>query len=84
MEIKDLKQYELIEERDVSDLNSKGYLLRHIKSGARLLLLSNDDDNKVFSIGFRTPPNDSTGVPHIMEHSVLCGSAKFPARCQLQ
>ncbi|MBE6014038.1 MAG: insulinase family protein [Lachnospiraceae bacterium] len=80
MEIRDLKEYELIEERDVSDLNSKGYLLRHIKSGARLMLLSNDDENKVFAIGFRTPPKDSTGVPHILEHSVLCGSAKFPAK----
>ena len=57
---------------------SDGFLLRHKKSGARVLLIENDDDNKVFSIGFRTPPSDSTGVPHIMEHSVLCGSKNFP------
>ena len=80
MDIKDIKEYELIEEREVSDLNSRGYVLRHKKSGARLLLLSNDDDNKVFAIGFRTPPADSTGVAHIIEHSVLCGSDKFPAK----
>ena len=80
MDIKDIKEYELIEEREVSDLNSRCYVLRHKKSGARLLLLSNDDDNKVFAIGFRTPPADSTGVAHIIEHSVLCGSDKFPAK----
>ncbi len=80
MNIKDIKEYELIEEREVSDLNSQGYALRHKKSGARLMLLSNDDDNKVFAIGFRTPPADSTGVAHIIEHSVLCGSEKFPAK----
>ena len=55
MDIKDIKEYELIEEREVSDLNSKGYVLKHKKSGARLMLLSNDDENKVFAIGFRTP-----------------------------
>lgn len=75
-----LKTYELIEEKQVDDLNSKGYLLRHIKSGARVLLLENDDNNKVFYIGFRTPPSDSTGLPHILEHSVLCGSKNFPAK----
>lgn len=80
MDIKDIKEYELIEEREVSDLNSKGYVLKHKKSGARLMLLSNDDENKVFAIGFRTPPTDSTGVAHIIEHSVLCGSEKFPAK----
>jgi hypothetical protein len=55
-------------------------ILEHKKSGARLFLMSNDDENKVFCIGFRTPPADSTGVPHIMEHSVLCGSEKFPLK----
>ena len=80
MEIKDLVQYEVIEEREISDLNSRGFILKHKKSGAKLMLLSNDDENKVFSIGFRTPPMNSTGVPHIMEHSVLCGSTKFPAK----
>ena len=62
-------------EKHVKELNSEGILLEHKKTGARVFLLSNDDENKVFCIGFRTPPSDSTGVPHIMEHSVLCGSA---------
>ena len=66
--------YQTIFERDVKDLNSKAYLLRHTKTGARVFILSNDDDNKVFTIGFRTTPSDDTGVAHIMEHSVLCGS----------
>ncbi|MDD3413894.1 MAG: insulinase family protein [Lachnospiraceae bacterium] len=80
MKLQDIKAYEVVEEREVADLNSKGYLLKHKKSGARVLLLSNDDNNKVFSIGFRTPPADSTGVPHILEHSVLCGSKDFPVK----
>lgn len=80
MSIFDLKTYEMIQKEDLSDLKSKGYLLRHKKSGARVLLMENDDDNKVFSIGFRTPTSDSTGVPHIMEHSVLCGSRNFPVK----
>ncbi len=72
--------YEVIFERPVEDLASYAYLLKHKKTGARIFILSNDDDNKVFSIGFRTPPTDSTGVPHIMEHSVLCGSEKYPVK----
>ena len=80
MSICDLKSYEIVQSRDLSDLSSKGTLLRHKKSGARVLLMENDDENKVFAIGFRTPPSDSTGVPHIMEHSVLCGSKNFPAK----
>lgn len=80
MAIKDLNQYEVLQERDIRGLKSKGYLLRHRKSGARLVLMENDDENKVFSIGFRTPPEDSTGLPHILEHSVLCGSRNFPAK----
>ncbi|MGC4019999.1 MAG: insulinase family protein [Muricomes sp.] len=80
MSVFGLNAYELLQETDLSDLKSKGYLLRHKKSGARVLLMENDDNNKVFSIGFRTPPSDSTGVPHIMEHSVLCGSRDFPVK----
>lgn len=80
MAIRDLKEYEVVEERKIPDLNSMGYLVKHKKSGARLMLLSNDDENKVFYIGFRTPPKDDTGLPHILEHSVLCGSKKFPAK----
>ena len=80
MKIENLLTYELIEKHNIDELNSIGYLLKHKKSGARIVLLSNDDENKVFSIGFRTPPQDSTGVPHILEHSVLCGSTKFPVK----
>ncbi len=80
MNLNNLKAYELIEEKEITDLNSKGYLMRHKRTGANVLLLSNDDRNKVFSIGFRTPPYDSTGLPHILEHSVLCGSKHFPAK----
>lgn len=73
MTVKDLKSYQILNEKHVKELNSEGILLEHKKTGARVFLLSNDDENKVFCIGFRTPPSDSTGVPHIMEHSVLCG-----------
>ena len=69
--IEDLAAYRLLEKKHVKELNSESYVLEHKKSGARLFLLSNDDSNKVFSIGFRTPPSDSTGVPHILEHCVL-------------
>lgn len=78
--IRELGSYEIVEERQVPDLNSYGYLLRHKKTGARVTLLSNDDSNKVFYIGFRTPPKDSTGVAHIIEHTVLCGSKNFPVK----
>ena len=80
MRVKDLSAYELVKEEDLKGIKSHGMLLKHKKSGARILLIENDDDNKVFNIGFRTPPSDSTGVPHIMEHSVLCGSKNFPAK----
>ena len=75
-----LTAYEVIEERKLADIESMGYILRHKKSGARICVISNDDDNKVFSIGFRTPPEDETGVPHIIEHTTLCGSKKFPVK----
>lgn len=80
MEIKDIKEYQIIEQRKIEDLNSLGYILKHKKSGAKIAILKNDDENKVFYVGFRTPPNDDTGLPHILEHSVLCGSEKFPAK----
>lgn len=80
MSIYDLETYQVIQEADLSDIKSRGILLKHKKSGARVLLMENDDENKVFAIGFRTPPSDSTGVPHIMEHSVLCGSRDFPVK----
>ena len=74
------KAYELIGKTGLGDIHSVGYILKHRKSGAHLALIENDDDNKVFYIGFRTPPEDSTGVAHITEHSVLCGSAKYPLK----
>lgn len=74
------ENYEIIEHRKISDLNSEGYILRHKKTKANVTLLLNDDENKVFYIGFKTPPTDSTGVAHILEHSVLCGSKKFPVK----
>ncbi|MBW9156139.1 insulinase family protein [Clostridium tagluense] len=72
--------FKLIQEKNIEELNSVTRLFEHEKSGARLLHLENDDDNKVFSIGFRTPPKSSNGLPHILEHSVLCGSRKFPTK----
>lgn len=80
MKIEELESYEVIEQRRIEDINSESYVLKHKKTGARVALLSNDDENKVFSIGFKTPPKDSTGVAHILEHSVLCGSKKFPIK----
>lgn len=80
MDIKNLEKYEFLEEKWIEDIKSQSYYLRHKKSGARIALLSNDDENKVFSIAFRTPPKDSTGLPHILEHSVLCGSRKYPVK----
>jgi presequence protease len=72
--------FELIKGQEIPELKTKAFLYRHIKTGAELLSLKNDDENKVFGITFRTPPSDSTGVPHILEHSVLCGSRKFPVK----
>ena len=72
--------YEILEQRMISDLNSEGVILKHKKTGAHVTLLLNDDENKVFYIGFRTPPEDSTGVAHILEHSVLCGSKNYPVK----
>lgn len=72
--------FELVRERMIPELNTKARLLRHLKTGTQLLSMENEDENKVFGITFRTPPSDSTGLPHIMEHSVLCGSRKYPVK----
>lgn len=80
MELNRIPEYQLVEERVLKEVNAKAYLLRHKKSKARVFLLENDDNNKVFTIAFRTPPKDSTGTPHILEHSVLCGSDKYPSK----
>lgn len=79
-QVEALSAYKIIEKRTISDLNSEGYILEHKKTGAHISLLLNDDENKVFYIGFRTPPEDSTGVAHILEHSVLCGSKNYPVK----
>ena len=72
--------FELLKEQEIVELNTVVRLYRHEKSGAQLLSLVNDDENKVFGITFRTPPQDSSGIAHIMEHSVLCGSEKYPLK----
>lgn len=71
---------ELVREKHIYELDTKAQLFRHRKTGVEILSLINDDENKVFGITFRTPPSDSTGVPHILEHSVLCGSRKYPVK----
>ncbi len=72
--------YELVQEKEIPELSAKGVLLTHKKTGARLFLLQTDDDNKVYDIAFRTPPEDDSGIPHILEHSVLCGSERYPLK----
>lgn len=75
-----INNYILLKEEKIEEVNGQGYLLEHEKTKARVLLIVNDDNNKVFNIGFRTPPADDTGVAHITEHSVLCGSQKYPVK----
>ncbi len=72
--------FTLLKEQEIPELNAMAKLYRHSETGAELLSVETDDDNKVFGITFRTPPEDSTGLPHIMEHSVLCGSRKYPVK----
>lgn len=72
--------FELIRDEQIAEVNSQALLYRHRKTGAEVLSLVNDDENKVFGITFKTPPEDSTGVAHILEHSVLCGSRKYPVK----
>lgn len=69
-----------LEHLSVPELNLTAVTLRHESTGARLLHLACDDPNNVFAVGFRTPPPDSTGIAHILEHTVLCGSEKYPVR----
>ncbi len=77
---KGCKNYTITETEFLSDISTTAYTLVHDKTGARVVLLENDDDNKSFVIGFKTPQDNSTGVPHILEHSVLCGSEKYPVK----
>jgi len=72
--------YEVIKQDFVKEYGAKTVLYRHRQSGAEVLSVEADDDNKVFGITFRTPPEDSTGIAHILEHSVLCGSRKYPVK----
>ena len=80
MRIEDVTSYEVLEKREIKELRSIAYLCRHKKTDAKVVLMENEDENKVFYIGFRTTPRESTGVSHILEHSVLCGSKNFPVK----
>ena len=80
MEFTGCKNFTLKIKERLADIGSDAYVLEHDKTGARVVLIDNDDDNKAFIIGFKTIPSDSTGVPHILEHSVLCGSKKYPVK----
>lgn len=75
-----LKAYRVTDHRTIQEIQAEGIVLEHKKTKAKVFLICNDDENKVFCIGFRTPPEDNTGLPHILEHSVLCGSEKFPLK----
>lgn len=75
-----LTAYEILKEKRIEEMDSLGVILSHRKTKAKLFLMINQDDNKVFNIGFRTPPANNTGLQHILEHSVLCGSESFPAK----
>ena len=72
--------FKLMRKENIAEINSLSLLFEHEKNGAEVLFLENDDDNKVFSITFRTPPGNDRGVAHILEHSVLCGSKKYPVK----
>ena len=80
MRIEEVTSYEVLEKREIQELRSTAYLCRHKKTDAKVVLMENEDENKVFYIGFRTTPRESTGVSHILEHSVLCGSKNFPVK----
>ncbi len=72
--------FELIREQEIPEINTRARIYRHVRTGAELISMENDDENKSFGITFATPPADSTGLPHILEHSVLCGSRKYPVK----
>src|SRR5712692_6774983 len=76
----DLHGFELVRAQTIAELKTRARLLRHVQTGAQLLSLENDDENKSFGITLRTPPADSTGVAHILEHSVLNGSRRYPVK----
>ena len=78
--LKALPAYRFLTESEIPEIRAVGVTMEHVKTGARVFLLLSDDPNKVFTIGFRTPSGDSTGVAHIVEHTVLCGSEKYPSK----
>ncbi len=80
MDLYNLKAYKVLEERFIKEIDSNAFLLEHNKTKAKVVVMANEDKNKTFAISFRTPPTNDTGVPHIIEHSVLCGSKKFPSK----
>jgi len=75
-----MNNFELVRSEEIKELNTQAKIYRHIPTGAEILSMENDDENKCFGISFRTPPSDSTGVAHILEHTVLCGSHKYPVK----
>lgn len=75
-----MKNYTVIKKEFLPDINANALILEHDRTKAKIVTIQNDDDNKSFIIGFNTPQKDSTGVPHILEHSVLCGSDKYPVK----
>ena len=77
---KNYSGFQLQQQESISELNSLALLFTHLKTGAEVLVMENDDDNKVFSATFKTPPSNDRGVAHILEHSVLCGSRKYPVK----
>ena len=79
-ELKALSAYEFLTETEIPEIRATGVTMEHRQTGAKVFLLLCSDNNKVFTIGFRTPPRDSTGVAHIVEHTVLCGSEKYPSK----
>jgi Zn-dependent M16 (insulinase) family peptidase len=76
----EMKNFELVRTENIEELHTRAKIYRHIPTGAEILSMENDDENKCFGISFRTPPSDSTGVAHILEHTVLCGSRKYPVK----
>nr|MDA3832546.1 insulinase family protein [Spirochaetales bacterium] len=75
-----MKNFELVRTEQVEELNTLAKIYRHIPTGAEILSMETDDENKCFGVAVRTPPSDSTGVAHILEHTVLCGSRKYPVK----
>ncbi|NQZ56349.1 MAG: insulinase family protein [Lentisphaeraceae bacterium] len=80
MNLNDCPNYQFISQEKVQEIHSECFLYKHSKSGARILFLENNDDNKVFCVSFKTPAENDNGVAHIMEHSVLCGSRRYPVK----